>query len=111
MNRTTQQTDSRHPRPNPRFAGVERVLVVGVEKLAQGISDKNIGLIVTGLLIILLAVGLWVVFHHSTKIRLWCYRWRRPSAPSLEDGEELVELGTPPVSALPAPILPIQTYI
>ena len=111
MNRTTQQTDSRHPRPNPRFAGVERVLVVGVEQLAQGISDGDVGLIVAGLLIILLAGGLWVVFHHRSMVRLWFYRWRRPTAPSLEDGEELAELGTPPVSGLPAPILPIQTYI
>ena len=111
MNQTTQQSDSRHPRPNPRFAGVERVLVVGVENLAQGISDKNVGLIVTGLLIILLAVGLWVVIHHGTMIRLWCHRWRRPAPLSLEDAEELVELGAPPVSGLPAPIGPIQTYI
>ena len=111
MNQTTQQTDSRHPRPNPRFAGVERILVVGVEKLTQGISDKNIGLIVTGLLIILLAVGLWVVFHHNTKIRLWCYQWRRPAPSSLEDGEELVEISAPPVSGLPVSVQPIQTYI
>ena len=111
MNRTTQQTDSRHPRPNPRFAGVERILVVGVENLAQGITDKNIGLIVTGLLIILPAVGLWVVFHHSTKIRLWCYRCRRPAPSSLEDAEELVEIGAPPVSGLPVSVQPIQTYI
>ena len=111
MNNSTQQTDSRHPRPNPRFAGVERILVVGVENLAQGITDKNIGLIVAGLLIILLAVGLWVVFHHSTKIRLWCYRCRRPAPSSLEDAEELVEIGAPPVSGLPVPVQPTQTYI
>ena len=111
MNHSTLQPDLRHPRPNPRFAGVERVLVVGVENLAQGISNGNVGLIVAGLVIILLAVGLWVATHHSAMVRLWCYRWRRPAAPTLEDAEELAEMGAPPVSGLPAPIEPIQTYL
>ena len=38
MNQSTLQPDERRPRPNPRFAGVERLLFIGVENLAQGIS-------------------------------------------------------------------------
>ena len=79
MNHSTQQPDSRHPRPNSRFVGVERVLFVGVENLAQGISNGHVGLIVAGLIIIFLAVELWVAAHHSSMVRLWCYRWGRPA--------------------------------
>ena len=79
MDHSTLQPDLRHPRPNPRFVGVERVLVVGVENLAQGISNGHIGLIVAGLIIIFLAMELWVAAHHSSMVQLWCYRWGRPA--------------------------------
>ena len=112
MNQSTLQPDERHPRPNPRFTGVERLLFIGAENLAQGISKGQIGLIVAGLLIIFLAVGAWFAFNHSPMVQLWCYRWRRPMPPPVENGVELVELGDDtPTPILPAPILPIQTYL
>ena len=112
MNQSTLQPDVRRPRLNPRFAGVDRLLVIGVENLAQGISKGLIGLMVAGLFVILLAVGAWFAFNCSPMVRLWCYRWRRPVPPSVGNEIELVELGDhTPAQILPAPILPIQTYL
>ena len=107
MDHSTLQPDLRHPRPNPRFVGVERVLVVGVENLVQSISNGRVGLIVAGLNIIFLAVELWVPI-----IAPWFYGATDGGAlpPSLEDADEL-ESGALPTPDLPAPILPIQTSI
>ena len=76
MNQSTLRPDLRRPRPNPCFAGVERLLVIGVDNLAQGISKGHVGLIVAGLLIIFLAVGFWVAAHYSPMVQLWCYRFK-----------------------------------
>ena len=105
MDLSTQQPDLRRPRQNPRFAGMDRLLIIGVKNLAQGTSKGQVGLIVAGLSIIVLAVGLWVAVHHCPMVKLWWYRWRRPAPPPLENGVELVELGDSPSPGLPAPIL------
>ena len=68
MDHSTLQLDLRHPRPNLRLFGVERVLVVGVENLVQSISNGRVGLIVAGLNIIFLAVESWVAAHLNSMV-------------------------------------------
>ena len=40
--------DEQQPRPNPRFAGMEAFLVIGVETVSRGITQGEVGAIVGG---------------------------------------------------------------
>ena len=42
------------PRPNPRFAGMEAFLVIGVETVSRGITQGEVGAIVGGTHLLLL---------------------------------------------------------
>ena len=44
----------RFPRPKPRFAGASEFVLIGVEAVAKGLSEGEVGLVVGGVLLLLL---------------------------------------------------------
>ena len=78
-------TSQLYPRPKPRFAGIEEVVFIAVEAVAEGLGRGEVGLIAGGvaLFLVVLAVG-GVAWWRRVRLR-----WARSdhSAISTTDGE------------------------
>ena len=88
-------TTQLYPRPKPRFAGIEEVVFIAVEAVAEGLSRGEVGLIAGGvvLLFVALAVG-GVVWWRRVRLR----RARSDhTAISTTDGESHEMSSTPSV--------------
>ena len=58
----------RYPRPKPQFAGATEFVLIGVEAVAKGLSEGEVGLVVGGVLLLLLVAVVGAVW----------WRWIRP---------------------------------
>ena len=65
--------NEQQPRPNPRFAGIETFLVIGVETVSRGITQGEVGAIVGGTLLLLFCLAaffIWRCWGASIRHRL-----------------------------------------
>ena len=104
------------PRPHPRFAGVETLVIMGAEAVVRGWTEGDTGLVVGGLLLLLLSIGGWFCWRRwGAAAQQWLLlRWRQATPAGEEEGQEagVVELGdvNPYLSPVPtaAPLPPLD---
>ena len=92
------------PRPNPRFAGMESFIIIGVDTVSRGITQGEVGAIVGGLFLIVLCLSCLVIWRcWGASIRHWLdARARQPRQGRLGRGVEGVAAG----AAVPMAVLP-----
>ena len=103
------------PRPHPRFAGFETLVIMGAEAVVRGWTEGDTGLVVGGVLLLLLSVLGWLGWRRwGAAARQWFFRRWRPATPAREEeGADAggVELGdvspylSPVPTAAPLPLL------
>ena len=96
--------DEQQPRPNPRFAGIETFLVIGVETVSRGITQGEIGAVIGGVLLLCLALSCLVIWRcWGAAIRHRLDAWaRQPGQGQLGRGNEGIAAG----AAIPMAVLP-----
>ena len=78
----------RFPRPKPRFAGASEFVLIGVEAVAKGLSEGEVGLVVGGVLLLLLVAVVGAVWWRWIRPR----RLQRSPPASHSHGEEGLEM-------------------
>ena len=96
--------NEQQPRPNPRFAGIETFLVIGVETVSRGITQGEIGAVIGGVLLICLALSCLVIWRcWGAAIRHRLDAWaRQPGQGQRGRAVEGVAAG----ADIPMPVLP-----
>ena len=93
-------------RPKPRFAGATELVVIGVEKVVEGLSEGEWGAVGGGVFLLLLVVVAGVVG------RWWSRRTRRPPLTSthlpLHEGVEMETFTSDIVTFAPTPSMPSE---
>ena len=82
----------RFPRPKPRFAGASEFVLIGVEAVAKGLSEGEVGLVVGGVLLLLLVAVVGAVWWRWIRPR----RLQRSPPASHSHGEEGFEMESMP---------------
>ena len=96
------------PRPHPRFAGFETLVVVGVEAVARGWSNGDTGLVVGGLLLLLLSVGGWLCWRRwGAAAQQRFLHWWQQATPARE--EERPEAGDAELGDINPYLSPVPT--
>ena len=105
------------PRPHPRFAGAEVLIIHGANMVHEGASKKNVGLIVGGVVLVVVGVAIAALGYYYRDVLA---RWlRRAQATARAAGGDdvappppgplemvrlpaaVIESGNPPVAASP----------
>ena len=105
------------PRPHPRFAGAEVLIIHGANMVHEGASKKNVGLIVGGVVLVAVGVAIAALGYYFRDVLA---RWlRRAQAAARAAGGDdaappppgplemvrlpaaVIESGNPPVAASP----------
>ena len=105
------------PRPHPRFAGAEVLIIHGANMVQEGASRKNVGLIVGGVIFVVIGLALMALgYYYRDVLSAWFGRATAAIRAAGDDGAapppagslELVRLpaaanegGSPPVAASP----------
>ena len=92
-------------RPKPRFAGATELVVIGVEKVVEGLSEGEWGAVGGGVALLLLVVVAGVVG------RWWSRRPRPPLTSThlpLHEGVELDTITSNIVTFAPTPSMPSE---
>ena len=63
------------PRPHPRFAGAEVLIIHGANMVQEGVSKKNVGMIAGGVIIAVIGIAMMVLgYYYRDVLARWLGR-------------------------------------
>ena len=82
------------PRPHPRFAGAEVLIIHGANMVQEGASRKNVGLIVGGVILVVIGLALMALgYYYRDVLSAWLGRATAAIRAAGDDGAAHLKQG------------------